>query len=443
MKITRSNLIKANITTLMLSCAITNNAWAGDYYLFNQTATQLGIQSSGAVAGIPEAGALFYNPAGLSDLTDPTTSLSALTYSTHVHFKNQGSIDAGGATLRGKNGGNAGLNTPIPTLFVATPLDCNWSAGIGLFTPFGLGLHYDKGWVGRYTVTKVKLETMNINPSISYKFNESFLVGAGVSAEHIKVRLSRDVDFGAIGAFSHFPGVTPQSADGSTTFKGHNWGYGVNVGAIFKLNPETRFGLSARSGITHKIKSADVTFAKSALGNLISTLSHKFNDSKAKLKMKLPSSIILGFAHDCTKELTVRGDITWMNWKRFKELRVKFANPLQPDDVTPNGYKNSFIYTLGASYKLQPNWMVESAIAYDQSPVKKNMRHPVHPDSDKINLSFGTQYDIDKYVSLSASYLHAFCKGGKINVTSAFSGTLNGKIKESVDIFGAQLTVKF
>ena len=443
MKIKNSTLIKINVSTLILTCTITNNALAGDNYLYNQTGSQLGIQSSGAVAGIPEPGTLFYNPAGLSDLTERSSSLDILVYNPHLTFKNQGSVDAGGAPLKGNNGGQGGISALVPNLFVATPLDSHWSVGLGTFTPFGMGVHYKDGWVGRYVVNKATFGTMNANPSVSYKFNDNFAIGGGVSAEFVEVKLKSKVDFGAIGAAFSIPGAIPQTADGSSTFYGHNWGYGANIGAILKLNHETRFGLAFRSGITHKIKHARVTFRKSALGQAISAATGKFNNTKGKMRMKLPGSIIFGFAHDLTKELTLRGDLTFMNWKRFKELRVVFKNPLQPDNVTPNGYRNSFIYTLGMSYKLNQDLVLEGALGYDQTPVKKHALNPIHPDASKFNVSCGAIYDFNEKTRISFGYLHGFVMNRKMNLTSQFAGTLKGKSKLNMNIFGAQMLIKF
>src|SRR5206468_7396828 len=110
--------------------------------------------------------------------------------------------------------------------------------GIGISVPFGLKTEYDSDWIGRFQGIMSKVETLNINPSLSYKLSETASIGGGISYQRGKVDLKTGVNYpanlsGAIGPT--FDGQNTTSVDGDT------WGF--NVGGHFNVAPPTRGGI--------------------------------------------------------------------------------------------------------------------------------------------------------------------------------------------------------
>jgi long-chain fatty acid transport protein len=53
--------------------------------------------------------------------------------------------------------------------------------GISAGSYFGLGADYGDDWAGRYYTTEAELLTFGVNPSVGYRVNNWFSVGAGFS----------------------------------------------------------------------------------------------------------------------------------------------------------------------------------------------------------------------------------------------------------------------
>ena len=96
-------------------------------------------------------------------------------------------------------------------------------------------------------------------------------------------------------------------------------------------------------------------------------------------------------------------------------------------------------------------------MAYDQSPVKNaNYRMSTLPDNDRIWLSLGAKYDINKQHAVNVAYSHICIKNATANVNgygggssatevACVSSKTNGSAnyKSSANILGLQYTYKF
>ena len=63
-------------------------------------------------------------------------------------FQDNGSVPAAFQPLGG-TGGDAGSVNVVPNLYVAVPIDRQWSVGVGINAPFGLVTEYDDNWIGQ------------------------------------------------------------------------------------------------------------------------------------------------------------------------------------------------------------------------------------------------------------------------------------------------------
>jgi long-chain fatty acid transport protein len=97
----------------------------------------------------------------------------------------------------GSNGGDAGDVGVVPSAYFSWQLNPRLFAGIGIGAPFGLKTEYDTDFVGRFHAIESELKTSNINPSIAYKVNDMFSVGAGINFQHADATLSNAVNYSA------------------------------------------------------------------------------------------------------------------------------------------------------------------------------------------------------------------------------------------------------
>ena len=78
----------------------------------------------------------------------------------------------------------------MPDAYFTTELKPGLKAGLGLNVPFGLQTEYSAGWAGQNQAIKSKLDTINVNPSLSYQVNDALSIGAGLDYQHISGELS-------------------------------------------------------------------------------------------------------------------------------------------------------------------------------------------------------------------------------------------------------------
>ncbi len=78
---------------------------------------------------------------------------------------------------------------------MVTELDPALRFGLGINAPFGLKTDYDPTWVGRFQAITSKIQTVNVNPSLSYQMNDSVSLGIGLNYQHITGDLTSAVNY--------------------------------------------------------------------------------------------------------------------------------------------------------------------------------------------------------------------------------------------------------
>lgn len=173
----RSWLVPATVSLALIPTA----AGASGFALLEQSASRLGTAFAGTAAAADDATTVFFNPAGMTALSQSEAVVRASGIDISSQFRNDSSIPAFAQPLGG-NGGDAGAWNFVPAAYFAMPAGDDLAFGIGVNAPFGLKLVYDDDWIGRFQALRSEISTLNINPSVAYKIGERFSIGAGVNA---------------------------------------------------------------------------------------------------------------------------------------------------------------------------------------------------------------------------------------------------------------------
>ncbi|MCX8070780.1 MAG: outer membrane protein transport protein [Thermodesulfovibrionales bacterium] len=429
-----------------------NQAYGAGYALIEQGVSGLGNAYAGGAASALDATTIFYNPAGLTRFNSPQIVAGGHLIIPSAKFTNEGSTHVlqsrTGVPLRGDNGDDAGVTAFVPNLYYSMPIGQKLSFGIGINSPFGLETDYGNTWVGRYHAIKSAMMTININPTIAYKVTDQLSLGAGVSIQYIKAELTNAIDFGTMDALGVFApikiGLMPQMADGFVKLKGDSWGLGFNIGALYEFNKDTRVGIQYRSKIKQKLKGdAEFSGVPSALGPL-----PVFKNGGISAEVTLPDSASASFYHDINQQWAVMADVTWMGWRTFDELRIKFDNPAQADAVTTTKWTNAMRYSAGLSYKPIDRLTLRTGVAYDETPISEaKYRTPRIPDTNRTWIAFGAGYKFSDKINLDCGYVHIFFGNSETDKLpvgeDAVRGGLKGSYKGHVNILSLQLTYMF
>ncbi len=426
----KSALLIGGIVSAM---TISVNSYAAGYAVAEQSVTGLGRAFAGGAAVAEDASTVFYNPAGLTQLTNSQINQGINAIFSRAKFNNDGSSlpnfgGAGGFSGQALTGGGDTTDEIgiVPNLYLAHRLNDRMVVGLGVNAPFGLVTEYDNDWVGRYHAIKSDLLTVNINPSIGFKVTDKWSVGFGVNAQYIDLELTQAADLGARAGF-------PQAADGKVKLTADDWSYGYNLGATFQATEYTRWGLAYRSKISHHLTGD---------GKLTTGAGVQVTKEKISGDVTVPENLSLAMHHQASDKLAIVADATWVRWSRFKELKIESAGIL--NSTKPEDWENSMRYGIGAIYEHSPKWTFRVGYAYEETPVPSPERRTARiPDNTRNWLSVGASYRMNKHLTIDAGYSHVFVKDPEINEIDDNGYSLSGEYDADVDILGVQMRWEF
>jgi long-chain fatty acid transport protein len=448
---------KAVIFTVFILAISSGSARGAGFALVEQGVGSLGNAYAGNAASAEDATTIFFNPAGLTRLSGQQVIAGAHLIMPSAEFNNEGSTHVlqamTGVPLLGGNGGDGGAAKLVPNLYYSNKFTDRLAAGIGINAPFSLAGNYDETWVGRYHAIESDLITVNINPSLAYKITDRFSIGAGFNAQYIKAKLSNAIDFGTLDAVGAFKALglapaalklIPQQSDGFVKLEGNHWAFGYNAGLLYEFTQDTRIGAAYRSRMKHTIK-GDAEFSNVPPGLSPYPV---FKNGGVETTITLPDMLAVSFFHQINPQWAVMADVTWTNWSLLNELRIKFDNPAQADSVTTTNWRDSYRYSLGATYTPDKKWTYRVGVAYDETPIPDEQhRTPRIPDGNRIWTAVGLGYKVSSTVGLDLGYAHLFVSDPKISKTPTGEdltrGGLTGTYSAHVNIVSAQFTLRF
>ena len=442
--------IKLERITIVLTLAFigsTRLANASGYALIDQNASGAGNAYAGAAAVAEDASTIFFNPAGMSYLPNSQFVASGQAIKPTATFDNNNSKTIGSTNLRGGNGGDPGDWAFLPNFYYAKAVSDSIHLGLGVNSPFGLQTQYENGWVGRYQALNSKLQTININPSVSYKANDWLSLGAGINIQYAETTLSNAIDQGTIcygtllRGICTGRGITPQNSDGNVNIKGDDWGVGYNFGVIFQPIESTRIGIAYRSRINYALK-GNASFSN--IANLPQPLLGRFTNSAVTADFSAPDSVSGSIVHQLNSQWDLLGDVTWTHWSLFKQLKVVNSTGAILNNQIEN-WQDTMRYSVGASYRYTEQLKLRVGSAYDQTPTTNTTRTARIPDNNRVWMSLGANYKLSASSSFDAAYTHIFIDNASINqgAVGTATGQLQGNYSSSIDIISVQYTHNF
>lgn len=406
---------------------LTNTALAGGFYVPQKGAVGVGLANAGGAARAEDGSTLFFNPAGMTELSDPLAQAGVDLIFSSVEIDSIGSTATTPGTLGAAapypgGNGDASALTPLPNIYLAYPVsETGFWLGLAVTAPFGLSVEYADDWFGRYDSIFSQLKTIDIAPSLAYRINNAWSVGAGLDIQYADAKLTS-----AIPDTLNPGGPTPET-DGLSTLKGDDWSVGFNVGVLFKPMDTTRVGLHFRSGMDHDLGGT------ATIEGLQGPLSIGNGQFAATTPLNLPPFVSLAVAQDFGSAFTFYGEVQWFGWDTFNEIRISFDNGM-PDVVRPQGFRNTFTVAGGLDYRLNSRWTLRAGLQYDQTPTVDEYRNTSIPDGDLIFAGLGASYRITDQFIVDAGYFHVFFSKENIDLTQSYFEQT--PVTGSVDIRG-------
>ncbi len=234
-------------------------------------------------------------------------------------------ISAGGAAV---SDSDIAENAFVPNFYYSRRISDDLTAGLGIYSPFGLATSYSKSFASLVGTETSEITTVSINPSLAFRLNEKWTVGAGFSVMYVDGKLT---------ALNTATDGVPGAVGGKLfALEGDDWAYGWNIGVLFEVTENTRIGLQYRS-------SFDVSIEGSAKGDLIDAATRTPNNSvDTTLDIELPDVAELSVFHQINDAWAVHADITWTGWSKFKALSPNTGTPADVPLATTENWEDAF-----------------------------------------------------------------------------------------------------
>jgi long-chain fatty acid transport protein len=342
------------ITSPILIVALASGqAFAAGYYLPNQDAFATARGNAfGATADNPSA--VFYNPAGLTQIKRPEAELGV--YS--ITLGNQ-------ATIGGVDYDADKQWQQAPHLFYATPVNDRLSFGFGINSPFGLGTEWGQNTPFRTVVTEGRLMFVSATAAVAWRFDDTLSVGLSVSGNYSNLTLAQGVGF---------------LANDFLAFEGDGYSVGAGIGIRWQPSERHAFGLTVNSSTSNDL---DGTLSS----NVIPT-------GSAQLDFMTPMRAMVGYSYRPAPGWNLEANIEWLDWDSLNSWTLRGTKlPGYARPVTFN-WKSSFIYEIGASYITDDGWRFAVGYDYNSNAQPDANFTPSVADADRhwLNAGIGRDY---------------------------------------------------
>lgn len=420
----------AVLSPLLAAMAVSfhsSSAFSAGYGINENSASYMGTAYAGRASNPQDASVAANNPAGIAYVEGTQVSVGSAIILEGGEFEGQHTLPTGTVAAQGKTEDFVSTSG-IPFGHFVMPLNEQISFGISGYAPNGIELDYDEDWAGRYFGNKTSVKTVNLQGTISYKFQDDFSVGFGLIGSYVEGELTQNVN----------PGVPAAKAKINGDAKTLGW----TLGALWNVYDKTYVGLAYFSELDFELE-GDVK---------VEGLSPNEMKSDAKLDITMPEKAALSLTHELNDEWTLMAEATWTRWSRFEEFYVRADNN-DLSSYVPINWKDVWAWSFGATWQVLPEWKLRAGYMFDESPVDDDNRTVRTPDSDRNWFTVGANWRPDTNISVDISYAYVSLKEGKISESkysadqrttpNPFYGTITGDYKNSSNIVAAQLNYIF
>lgn len=323
------------------------------------------------VATANTAAAVYYNAAGLTQLTEDTLQLGV--YSVTLGLD----ADVAGGSFSSKDEWQV-----IPQIYLAMPVNERLVLGFGLNTPFGLSTEWGNNTPFRNAIGSVKAEILygTLWAVAGYKVSDTFSVGVGIGVSQLDGELR--TGFGAV------PGGP------ELVFKGSDLAVSWTASVRWQPHEKHAFGLVYRSQTDFDVKGS-------------SKITGVFSRGDASLGFLTPATVAMGYSYRPNSQWNVELNVEWVGWEKLNTLTLKNSTIPGPNIPIPFNWDNNLIYGIGATRDLGNGYSISFGYNYIENSQPDSTFTPAVSDADRHWLTFGVGHKGDCW-SWDFAYQYAF-----------------------------------
>ena len=404
--------MKKTISVVALASLFAAGSAMASGYRIPEQSLDSTAKAGANIASADSVDAAYYNPAAMSRLPDTWQVEATATY---LHLTAKDYEDYRSPAYSGESEQE---NFLLPTFFVVSPDYNNVRFGFSVTAPYGLAQRWSDPYP-RTFAEKFSLKVFDINPTVSYKFNDMISIAGGVRLLYNEATvMSNGTGIGQpVGRY----------VKGDTT----EWGY--NLALDVKPTEDLTFAVTYRSNVELDFE-GDV---------LLTYMGMPVVDTGGEVTVQAPAVLAFSAAYTYDKwkfDLTV--DQTY--WSEYEELDFNYDVPLPPslaffDRPIPKNWDDTFAVRLGIEYKWNPKLTLMGGIAWDENPIPEESLGFELADSDAWLYSVGARYAFNEKLEAGVSLLYDYKEDREVK-----NDTINGEFTNATAfLVSCGLTYRF
>lgn len=318
------------------------NAFASGLFLQEAVVANAGTTGAGDGVYSRSAAAMWTNPATMSHMGESKTTINTMAFDLEMKYQdNQDSSDDGKG------------HSVLPSFgaFHAHQVTDQLHLGIALGAVGGSSLDYGSDWAGAALLEEITLTAMQVNPSLSYKLNDQWAVGAGIQLSWAALQ---------------------QSTSALTVKQDTDWAYGYNLGVMYTPTDKLKLGASYRSKLEHEFNNDVKGPTNIGLLNSLST------------DIVVPEIIDLSASYALNQQLDLLASIQLHRWSEWDTTVLDFGTQIGGLQIDRD-WDDVWKFAVGADYQLNSDWRLKAGISYETSPQDD-------PTMQYVDLPVGEQY---------------------------------------------------
>lgn len=375
--------MKSVTVALLVFISFVTVALAGAGFRVVDQDAAVTARSNAFTATADNPSAIYYNPAGITQLKGVQFRASAYSVS----------IRAESDAANGAHTENRSRESVVPQLFATwTPTNSPLSFGLGVYSPYGLAAKYPDDAPFRTAAKVAKIEYVAVNPVVAWQATRTLSLGIGATINYAETELSRGI----------------MQVGDEFKLRAAGTSYGFNAGVLWQPTEHHSFGIRYHSGTEMELSGQTSVRTKSftattPLGPL--TVPEMASKQDANANLRFPQFVTLGYSYRPAPGWNLEIGAEWTDWNALNELTVHRQGA---DTVSvPFHWRSNWIYQIGVTRSWMNGWHASLGYIYAEKVVPEETFTPAVPDYDRHVFTGGFGYSGKRWsFDLAYEYSH-------------------------------------
>lgn len=282
------------------------------------------------------------------------------------------------------------------------------SLGLSINNPFANTTRWPDDWKGRFISQEFSLNTFFIQPTLSYQLTKELGIGVGLIYGFGNLISRRALSIDGL-----------NGSEGFARLSGTGDGWGTNVGLYYQPGKDFSLGISYRTGLQLDVSDGQALF------NVPESFTEQYPDMGFQTNLALPWVFNIGISIQPEDRFLATIDLSYTGWQVFDSLNFVLDQSIPNLDLYPSReFRRSIAFRIGGEYILNESIQIRGGAYYDPSPILQGQVSPDLPDANRIGLTTGVGFQLNRMLRLDLSYVFEFTgeRTASFNA-AAFSGT--------------------